>query len=244
MYVRCLKVMSSLIVVVMVSACSKTFVVVSDVPQPLVTQTNMSAKLAYSDEFRAYEYFEKNKKRGLEKVGFGEAQVSVFDRIFGSMFRLVTGDEQQADIIIEPQVLDFQYSMPSESKSTQFEIWLKYRLKITDRKNQDIADWVVKGYGKTPKTMLGSFLKSFNTAANIALRDVGAQLAIGFRNQPSIKDYLAANATSIALESPETIENPATLDKQEMPTTSKAVPETDAAGIVDGLNDAKPEDSQ
>ena len=88
--------------------------------------------------------------------------------------------------------------MPSETKSTQFEIWLKYRLIITDAQDQEVADWVVKGYGKTPTTLLGSHLKSFNTAANIALRDVGAQLAIGFRNQPSIKDYLEGTSTAIS----------------------------------------------
>ena len=193
MFVKSIKISAILALSIMASACSQTFVVVGEFPQPLVIQTAESAQLIYSAEFKNYEYLEKDEKRALKKVSLGEAQVNLFDRIFDSLFRLVGAESeaQQADLKIEPQVLDFQYSMPAETKSTQFEIWVKYRLKITGRNGQEIADWVVKGYGKTPKAMMSSYLKSFNTAANIALRDVGAQLAIGFRNQPSVKSYLS-----------------------------------------------------
>ncbi len=198
MLVKNLKKTILLLQLIFLGACSKAFVVVSEVPRPLVNASAISAQVNYSENFKTYEFIEKDEKRALEKVGFGAAQVDLFDRIFGSLFNLVKGEDQQAQLKIEPRVLDFQYAMPSETKSTQFEIWLKYRLIITDAQDQEVADWVVKGYGKTPTTLLGSHLKSFNTAANIALRDVGAQLAIGFRNQPSIKDYLEGTSTAIS----------------------------------------------
>ena len=55
---------------------------------------------------------------------------------------------------------------------------------------------MVKGYGKTPSAMLSSHLKALNTASIIALRDVGAQLAIGFRTQPNIEQYLSERTGS------------------------------------------------
>ena len=178
-----------LIVIVLTGACSKSFVVVSDIPRPLIPSSSMTAHLKYSDEFKNFNYIDPSSKRALEKVQFGTAQVNLFDQIFSSLFNIVD-EPAAADLVIEPQVLDFQYSIPAETKSTQYEVWLKYRLKITDGDYSDIADWVVKGYGKTPKSLLVSHLKLFNVASNIALRDVGAQLAIGFNSQPSIKDFI------------------------------------------------------
>jgi len=198
MSVKEIRVLLVLAILMATSACSKTFVVVSEVPRPLVVATPIAAQLQFTDEFREYEYLETDRKRALEKVSFGEAQVDLFTRIFGALFELVSGENEHSDLKIEPKLLDFQYSIPSETKTTQFEIWLKYRLRITDGQGDEVADWVVKGYGKTPSTLLGSHLKLFNTAANIALRDVGAQLAIGFRTQPSIKEFLQSNGVGQA----------------------------------------------
>ena len=185
-----MKLLYSLILILFLSACSKSFVVVGNIPTPLIDRSSLNAKVKYSDQFRNYKYVEPGKKRALENVEFGDAQVGLFDRIFAGIFNLVGDQEEDIDINIEPSVLDFQYSVPSETKSTQYEVWLKYRIKVSDNKNGEIADWVVKGYGKTPDSLLVSHLKLFNKASNIALRDVGAQLAIGFRNQPSIEDFL------------------------------------------------------
>jgi len=168
----------------------KTFKVVAEIPQPLVESTDVVAYMNYSDEFKAYAFKEKSDDRSLESVEFGEAQVGLFDRIFSSLFTLTKSETDTADIKIEPQILDFQYAAPKETKLKLYEVWVKYRLRISDSKDEELADWVVKGYGKTPTSMLASHLKAFNTASNVALRDVGAQLAIGFRNQPSIKEFL------------------------------------------------------
>ena len=91
---------------------------------------------------------------------------------------------------ITPFLLDFQYTAPRETKLNLYEIWLQYRLKIEDANSNEVADWVVKGYGKTPTALLTTPASAFDSATNVALRDVGAQIAIGFRNQPQIIDFL------------------------------------------------------
>lgn len=181
----------SLVALLFLVGCSKSFVVTSDVPRPLIEKLPITAKLVYSDEFRNYVYVEPSQKRALERVDFGNAQVGMFDQVFGSLFSLAEPDATQYDLKIEPQILEFQYSIPAETKLKLFEIWVKYRLQITDPNDVEIADWVVKGYGKTPTSMLASQLSAFNSASNVALRDVGAQLALGFATQPSIEDYFA-----------------------------------------------------
>jgi hypothetical protein len=181
---------SSLLLILLLSSCTKNFQVVADIPTPLIESSGLTAQLDYSDEFKAYKFVEKSDDRSLERVDFGVAQVSLFDRIFSSLFEMSDSASDGHDLKIEPQILEFQYSAPKETKLKLYEVWVKYRLKVSDSKNQELADWVVKGYGKTPTSMFSSHLKAFNRACNVALRDVGAQLAIGFRNQPSIKDYL------------------------------------------------------
>ena len=121
----------SLALLMLISACSKTFVVTGEYPEPLVDGMPVVAQMHYSDEFKTYAYIEKGDDRALETVELGAAQVGLFDRIFGSLFTLVEGDSATPDLKIEPQVLDFQYSAPVETKLKLYEVWLKYRLKIT-----------------------------------------------------------------------------------------------------------------
>lgn len=191
-----------LIGTLLLTGCSKSFVVTSEVPKPLIERLPIVAKMKYSDEFRNYQFIEKSDSRALEKVDFGAAQVGMFNQVFGNLFTLAGPNNNNVDLVIEPQILEFQYSVPAETKLKLYEIWLKYRLRITDHNDQEIADWVVKGYGKTPTSLLASQLKAFNTASNVALRDIGAQLAIGFQTQPSIEDFLnrkkSAQANNVA----------------------------------------------
>ena len=129
----------------------------------------------------------------MSQLSFGEAQVTLFDRIFTQLVVMMPeANSPGLDLIIEPEILDLQYTSPKETKLNLYEVWLRYRVKITDPSDNVLADWVVKGYGKTPTATLKSTGLAFNAATNIALRDVGAQLAIGFPKQPAIKALLKA----------------------------------------------------
>ncbi|NND81182.1 MAG: hypothetical protein HKN50_02005 [Gammaproteobacteria bacterium] len=187
-----------LVGVLLLSACARTIVVTGDVPQPLIEPVPLKANLIITDELRRYRYEEKEKGRNsLKSLDFGAAQVLMFERVFDGILTLLPLDEQavtQIDLQITPQLLEFQYSVPRETKLNLYEIWLKYRILITDPAGAEVADWVVKGYGKTPTTTLSSAVTAFNLATNIALRDVGAQLAIGFPRQPAISKMLDSSA--------------------------------------------------
>lgn len=180
-------------VVSQIVACSKSFVVESDIPQPLVERIPIKVKLVYSEEFKSYVYIENNKDRALEQVDFGEAQTTTFNQIFDGVVTLV---DEGYDLRIEPQILKLEYSAPNETKLKIYEVFLRYRLRVEDKLGNEIADWVVKGYGKTPKRSLSPYLSAFNMASNVALRDVGAQIALGFSEQPAIKAYISQRQSS------------------------------------------------
>ncbi|MBL4671292.1 MAG: hypothetical protein JKX81_03450 [Arenicella sp.] len=179
----------------LLSGCASSIVVKPDIPNPLVERLSLNTNLVYSDTFKNYVYVEKEKKRSsMKSIDFTDAQTAMFERVFGSLTNLVESEDPSKNLSIEPVVLDFQYSAPSETKLKQYEIWIKYRLKLRDGNDARIADWTIKGYGKTPTSMLTSASSAFNAATNIALRDVGAQLSIRFPQQSVVKTLLDGGA--------------------------------------------------
>jgi len=182
--------------------------VTGDIPRPLIEPLPLSVEVVYTDEFRRYTYEESERGRGLRSIAFGQAQVDLFDAIFNYTLQNVA-ENQPYDLRVTPSLLDFQYSAPRETKLNLYEIWLKYRIKIEDSEGREVADWEVKGYGKTPTAMLSSAGKAFDSATNVALRDVGAQIAIGFRSQPEIVDFMQSQQRSNTINTsvPSTVED-------------------------------------
>lgn len=179
--------------ILFLSGCATNVVVKGTIPEPLIDKLPLTASLSYTEDFTNYTYVEAQKSRRsvVSKFDFKDAQISMFDRVFDALLTVAPTGAGDTDLIIEPQVLDFQYSTPNETQTTQYEVWLKYRLQIMDGDRQNLADWVIKGYGKTPTAMLQSTSAAFNAAANVAMRDVGAQLAIRFGRQTSVQALVA-----------------------------------------------------
>ena len=186
-----------LLIVLSLTGCGASRVsVTADIPQPLVTKLPLTGYLSFTEEFKNYRYSENEKSRSLASLSFGPAQQVMFERVFVQLLDLSSTASAAVDVIIEPEILDFQYTSPSETKLNLYEVWLRYRVKITDSQDKILADWVVKGYGKTPTATLKTTSSAFNAATNIALRDVGAQLAIGFPNQSSVQGLLTPEVAS------------------------------------------------
>jgi len=185
-----------LALMMLVSACSNKVVVKGNIPQPLVERVPLTGVIRYTEEFRNYVYNESEKKRALKSLDFTEAQMVMFDRVFGGLMNVVPESASAPDLTIEPEILEIQYTAPSETKLNQYEVWIKYRIKLRGADDQRIADWIIKGYGKTPTALLGSAASGFNSAANVALRDVGAQLSIGFPKQSKIKALVSGSNAS------------------------------------------------
>ena len=187
----------------LLSACASSVVVKSTFPKPLVPALPLDGSLVLTEDFKSYTYLENAKERkSLKSLDMAEAQIMLFENVFDSLINMVGPEVPNKDLIIMPELLDFQYSSPSETQLKQYEVWVKYRLKISNGLNQKIADWTIKGYGKTPTSMLSSAGSAFSAATTVALRDVGAQLAIQFPKQQVIQDILKGEAPDIIEEPP------------------------------------------
>jgi hypothetical protein len=198
-----LRLASALVLIAMLSACVSTVTVKGEVPEPLVKRLPINAKMSYTDAFKEYKYTEAEKGRSLKSLDFSSAQINMFDTVFGRLLNLVQGEEQSPDLIIEPEILDFQYTAPRETNLKLYEVWLKYRLKLIGQDDKELADWTIKGYGKTPTASFTSASTAFKSATNVALRDVGAQLSIRLPKQSSIKGLLDPIQSDVEAEDAE-----------------------------------------
>ena len=183
-----------LVALLILAGCTNKVTVVADIPTPLVEKVPLNVHVVYTDEFRNHVYEENEKKRSLSSLNLAQAQMQMFNSIFSTLTNIVAADDPSKDLTVVPEVLDFQYTAPSETKLKQYEIFLKYRIKLLNSDDSSLADWVVKGYGKTPTALLTSAPQAFNSAANVALRDVGAQLATRFPGQRKIKALIASKS--------------------------------------------------
>lgn len=206
----------SVLGVILLSGCASNVIVDGDVPKPLMQRLPVTAKLNFSEEFSNYSYIEEDKDRAIKSLDFGAAQTGMFKQVFGSAFTLLNSSRQDqtqpVDVVITPKVLSVQYSAPRETALNIYEVSLKYRITLTGANDENLADWVIKGYGKTPTAFLKGADAAFNAATNVALRDVGAQISIGLplqsRIQELVKSKARAQTATLPLETPDAAVEP------------------------------------
>lgn len=178
--------------------CSQSVKIKVDtqVPVPTVSRIPLNLGVYYDPALRSYAYTENTEDRPDWKIESGESQVALFDRILPSMFQAVTpatGTTGVAGVagVIAPRVAEMQFALPAETKTELYEAWIKYQLQLYDSDGQLVAEWPVTGYGKAETAMLKSKDDGLSTAINLAMRDAGAKLALGFEQVQDVRRWLA-----------------------------------------------------
>ncbi|MGI9293626.1 MAG: hypothetical protein ACR2PS_06550 [Pseudomonadales bacterium] len=200
---------------ILLGACSSNVVVSppATFPEPLVEPLPLRLGVHYPEEFKNYTYEQppkqtskkkKKKKRSKFRVAIGEAQTQLMRTIFGALFTSVktvdadalTTPSDEFDLLLVPEVLEFQFSTPRVTKVNVYEIWIKYQFSLQAADGEEITTWIVPVYGKTPTKFLKSKDAAVNLATLVALRDCGAAFITGFPRVPEIRDWLAKDFTA------------------------------------------------
>ena len=168
----------------------------TDVPTPTVSKIPLNMGVYYDPALRTYAYTEDTEDRPDWKIESGDSQVALFDRILPSMFQAVTPARATTGVagvagVIAPRVTEMQFALPTETKTELYEAWIKYQMQLYDSDGQLVAEWPVTGYGKAETAMLKSKDDGLSTAINLAMRDAGAKLALGFEHVQEIRRWLA-----------------------------------------------------
>lgn len=128
------------------------------------------------------------------KIALGTAQTPLLSNVLKAQFASVQLHEQReigdADLLLQPEVVEFQYSSPKLTKLKVYEVWIKYRFNFYDRDDEAVMRWVVPVYGKTPTAFLKSDAEAFEAAAEVALRDLGAAFVTGLPRQAAFQQWL------------------------------------------------------
>lgn len=191
--------------IVMISsltACSSSLnlKVESEIPVPLVNQLPLNMGVYYDEQFRTYTYTEDSAERPNWSIDSGASQVAMFDQVLPSMFKNVVqitgplnpGNNYNVDGILAPSIEEMQFSLPSETKMDLYEVWIKYKIGLYDDKGQHIIDIPLIAYGKTSSEFLQGRDKAMQAAMDVALRDGGARMALGFQKDEGVKQWLEA----------------------------------------------------
>ena len=184
-------------------ACTSSLVVESDFPQPVTDPIAINLGIIYKPEFKNYEYREQSKSRTRWIVEMGKAHKNLFEQVFSTLVKnkvqikdLDNATGANVDLVLLPEIVEFQYSSPRETKVNIYEVWIKYHMQIYNPQGDLVADWIMSAYGKTPSAFLKSNEEAMNQAVMVALRDLGASLTTGLSKVPEIRAWLDDNTLS------------------------------------------------
>lgn len=165
---------------------------------PLVERLPLRVAIHYPAALTGYVYQEDPGADRDWTVQLGTANVRMFDSVFAGLFteaRRVSGVAAAAtempglDAILSPAVDAFEFSLPSQSATDQYAVWIRYNLEVYGPDGQLVAKWPVTAYGQSGTGGL-SDEESMERAAVLALRDAAATISTGFARQPKIREAL------------------------------------------------------
>ena len=159
------------------------------IPTPLINKIPMSVAVRMPADFEAFVHTEDVLGREEWTIDLGRSNAVFFSQLFGYMFDDVSvlgQDDDPAlgsfDILIEPSIDAFEFSVPNQTKTDSFSVWIRYRIKVYDHKGQLVVNWPVSAYGKSLTTAMGGS-DALQRAAILAMRDAAALMIIKFDEQ-------------------------------------------------------------
>ena len=179
------------------AGCSQSLTIPDRVPEPLVEALPLRAGLYYTPAFSSWRHTEASSEKSTWEVDLGGANVGLFERLGKRLFRdtahigtlPVPGNPASVDVIIEPAVDAFEISLPDQSTSDQYAVWIRYTLRVYGPEGELITAWKLSGYGEAGKNTLKP-ARSMEQATVLAMRDAAATISMEFANQPGIDQLL------------------------------------------------------
>jgi len=165
----------------LLSGCSSSVTLQAlTIPSPLTEKIPVSVGLRMPANFHNFVHEEQVYGRDVWSIDLGSSHAALFTQLFKHMFRQLTVLEADddpkllnIDALIEPSVDGFEFSVPNQSKTDAFAVWIRYRLKVYDSGGTLVSNWPVSSYGKS-QTASVSNSEALQRAAILAMRDAAA----------------------------------------------------------------------
>jgi hypothetical protein len=174
------------------------------IPEPLVDKLPLTVAARYPEAFDNFVHEEEVIGKESWSIDLGRSNRLLFTHLFGSMFtdftvleEGVNPDDLQIDALIEPSIDAFEFSVPSQSQTEDFAVWIRYRIKIFDAEGNQIANWPIAAYGKSLATTFGGD-EALQRAAVLAMRDAAALIILQMDKATGISKLSQARAQQSA----------------------------------------------
>lgn len=198
------------LLITVLAGCGGSQVAVDDptIPDPLISQLPMSVGARYPEAFD--DFVHEERVIGKEKwlIDLGQSNRLLFDKLFSSMFtdfQVIGADDDPRDFgfdaMIEPSIDAFEFSVPEQSQTDAFAVWIRYRIRIFDRQGTQVANWPISAYGKSQTSAFGGD-EALRRAAVLAMRDAAALIIMQMDKSTGISSLAKLNSSTTPADKP------------------------------------------
>jgi len=183
------------IAALLMAGCSSTVTMeMPTIPEPRVVKIPVDVAVRIPAEFQNYVHTEDVLGKSTWTIELGNSNANFFTQLFGYMFDtvLVLGPDDDPrdftfDALIEPSIEGFEFSIPGQTQTNAFAVWVRYRINVFDSVGNRASSWTVSAYGKSQKEGL-SGSDSLRRAAVLAMRDAAALIIMQVDKVSKIRD--------------------------------------------------------
>ena len=205
-------------------AGTKQLAIDTTFPIPVIEKAPVNLGIFLDDNLVKYVHTETIDQSGIWEVQIGQAQTQLFTNLATGLFESYTfvSDNSVAapmDGVLKPKITEVQFSVPAQTRSDYYEVWVRYEFELYDRAGNVVGNWKLPAYGKASKNNHGSSSNGLQAAAIAACRDAMAFFSINFSREPAVQSWIAAGKPSQPAPVTAT-ESPAVENDGETTTTS------------------------
>ncbi len=179
----------------LLAGCASTVTMdMPTIPTPRLDKIPVDVALRIPAEFHNYRHVEDVLGKDTWTIELGNSNARFFTDLFGHMFDsvVVLGPDDdprdyQFDALIEPTIEGFEFSVPTQTQTDAFAVWIRYRMSVFDRVGNRASSWTVNAYGKSQKEGIGGS-DSLRRAAVLAMRDAAALIIMQMEKVTKIRD--------------------------------------------------------
>ena len=207
------------------------------IPDPLIEKIPISVAVKFPDSFEHFVHQEQVIGKEKWTIDLGRSNALLFTKLFRAMFNDVTvvddsmdPRDMPIDALIEPSIDAFEFSVPNQSQTPSFAVWIRYRIKIFDSEGNQFANWPISAYGKSQSTTMGGD-DALRRASVLAMRDAAALIIMQMDKATRIGRLSRKSLSGLAAgREPALPEPPLPQPVQEESQTTAAEDTTDETG--------------
>ena len=195
--------LTGMLIAGLISGCAGSNVTLNapTIPTPLIHKIPASVGLRMPANFHNYVHEEQVYGKEEWSIDLGGSNAALFTQLFNHMFQnvivLKDNDDPKKlpiDALVEPSIDAFEFSVPNQSKTDSFAVWIRYRIKVFDFDGNEVANWPVSAYGKS-QTASVSGSEALQRAAILAMRDAAALMIMKLDETTGISKMAELRAT-------------------------------------------------